>query len=93
VPVLRAAGVSACLLSPVGPALALECPERSGAHVNGAEWRLGDRDGQLFVAAGERRTSPLPETPLGIAGRVLTSRCGCGSEDPRVLLTEADRPS
>ncbi|WP_133915444.1 hypothetical protein [Streptomyces sp. NBC_00582] len=93
VPVLRAVGVTACLLSPVGPALALECPERGGAHVNGAEWRLGDRDGELFVAAGEQRTSPLPETPLGIAGRVVTGRCGCGSEDPRVLLAETDRPS
>ncbi|MFJ9907962.1 hypothetical protein ACIRVK_34660 [Streptomyces sp. NPDC101152] len=93
VPMLRAVGVSACVFSPVGPALALECPERGGAHVNGAEWRIGDRGGELFLAAGDQRTSPLPETPLGIAGRVLTGRCPCGSEDPRVLLAEADRPS
>lgn len=93
VPVLRAAGVSACLIAAVGPALVLECPERSGAHVNAAEWRVGERDGELFVAAGEGRASRLPETPLGLGGRVVTGRCGCGSEDPRVLLTEADRPS
>ncbi|MBW8793432.1 MAG: hypothetical protein JF597_07530 [Streptomyces sp.] len=92
VPMLRALGVPACLFSAVGPALALECPERSGAHVNGAEWRLGERDGELFVAAGEQRTSPLPETPLGIAGRVVSGRCGCGSEDPRVLLAETAQP-
>ncbi|MFI6467087.1 hypothetical protein [Streptomyces sp. NPDC050538] len=86
VPVLRGVGVSAALMAAVGPALALECPGRGGAHVNAAEWRVGVRDGQLSVAAGEERTSLLPETPLGIAGRVLTGRCACGSEDPRVLF-------
>ncbi|MGP4048537.1 hypothetical protein [Streptomyces sp. 2A115] len=90
VPLLRGVGVTASVISAVGPALALECPERSGAHVNAAEWRFGERDGQLTVAAGEGRASPLPETPLGIAGRVVTGRCGCGSENPRVLLAEAN---
>lgn len=90
VPVLRGVGVSACLISAVGPALALECPERNGAHVNAVEWRVAERDGQLFLAAGEQRTSALPETPLGIPGRVVAGRCGCGSEDPRVLLAEAN---
>ncbi|MGW1780491.1 hypothetical protein ACWCQQ_15310 [Streptomyces sp. NPDC002143] len=93
VPVLRGAGVPAFLISALGPALALECPERSGAHVNAAEWRVGERDGQLSVAAGEGRGSPLPETPLGIAGRVITARCACGSEDPRVLFAQADQLS
>jgi hypothetical protein len=90
VPLLRGVGVTASVISAVGPALALECPERSGAHVNAAEWRFGERDGQLTVAAGEGRTSPLPETPLGITGRVVVSRCGCGSDNPRVLLAEAN---
>jgi len=93
VPLLRGAGVPAALISAVGPALALECPERVGAHVNAAEWRVGERDGQLSVAAGEGRVSLLPETPLGIPGRVITGRCACGSENPRVLLAEANWPS
>jgi hypothetical protein len=93
IPVLRGVGVSACLFSALGPALALECPERCGAHVNAAEWRVGERDGQLSVAAAEGRASLLPETPLGVPGRVVTGRCACGSEDPRVQLAEADRPS
>ncbi|MFF4034276.1 hypothetical protein ACFYZ2_31770 [Streptomyces sviceus] len=94
VPMLRAVGVAASLFSPLGPALALECPARSGAHVNAAEWRVGERDGHLFLAAAEQRTSPLPETPLGIAGRVVAGRCACGSEDPRVLFAaaRADQP-
>ncbi|UXX91507.1 hypothetical protein N7U49_02435 [Streptomyces sp. AD2-2] len=93
VPVLRGVGVSAALMAAVGPALALECPERGGAHVNAAEWRVGVRDGQLSVAAGEERTSLLPETPLGIAGRVTTGRCACGSEDPRVHFAETTNKS
>ncbi|WP_328766812.1 hypothetical protein [Streptomyces sp. NBC_00286] len=90
VAVLRQAGVPAVLMTTVGPALALECPERAGAHVDGAEWRVGERDGGLFIAAGEGRGSGLPETPLGIAGQVVTARCGCGSEDPRVRLAEVN---
>jgi len=93
VPVLRGAGVSACLISAVGPALALECPQRCGAHVNAAEWRMGERDGELFVAAGDGRESRLPETPLGIPGRVVTGRCACGSEDPRLLLADINSSS
>ncbi|MET7452928.1 hypothetical protein ABZT03_13725 [Streptomyces sp. NPDC005574] len=89
VPVLRGLGIPAALIAAVGPALALECPERQGGHVNAAEWRVGARDGELFVAAGEQRTSSLPETPLGIAGRVVTGSCACGSQDPRVQLAEA----
>ncbi|MET7650073.1 MULTISPECIES: hypothetical protein [unclassified Streptomyces] len=93
VPLLRAVGTSAAQISAVGPALALECPEKCGAHVNAAEWRVGERDGRLFVAAGEGRASLLTETPLGLAGRVVTARCACGSEDPRVLLAGTDRLS
>ncbi|MFF0042981.1 hypothetical protein ACFYRG_43460 [Streptomyces mirabilis] len=93
VPMLHAVGVPGCVLSPLGPALAVECPERSGAHVSAAEWRVGERDGQLSVAAGEGRASPLSETPLGIAGRVVTGRCACGSDDPRVLFGEANQLS
>ncbi|MER5428106.1 hypothetical protein [Streptomyces sp. NPDC002588] len=92
-PLLNGVGIAACLISALGPALALECPERRGAHVNAAEWRVDERDGQLSVAAGEGRASVLPPTPLGIPGRVVTGRCACGSDDPRVLLAEAGRPS
>src|SRR5207247_11262711 len=42
---LRAAGVSAGVISVLGPALAIECPERAGAHVNAAEWKVAGRDG------------------------------------------------
>ncbi|MEU1370899.1 hypothetical protein ABZ454_32855 [Streptomyces sp. NPDC005803] len=90
-PVLRGAGVPAFAMTTVGPALALECPARAGAHVDSGAWRLSEEDGQLSIAAGEHRRSALAPTPLGIAGRVVTDRCACGNEDPRVLLAQADQ--
>jgi hypothetical protein len=83
---LRGAGVAAGVIAFLGPALALECAARRGAHVNAAEWRIGARDGELYVAAGPERTGRLAETPLGVRGTVETGRCPCGGEDPRVLL-------
>ncbi len=83
---LRGAGVSAGVISSLGPALAIECSERAGAHVNGAEWKVAARDGGLVVAAaGERAIGPA-ETVLEVAGSVVTERCACGSDDPRVLF-------
>ncbi|WP_433461894.1 hypothetical protein [Spirillospora sp. CA-128828] len=84
---LRAAGVRAGIIAPLGPALAIECAERSGAHVNRSEWHVSERDGVLAVAAvREKRGTGLDEIVLDTRGRVLTERCGCGSDDPRVVL-------
>jgi hypothetical protein len=83
---LRRAGVPAAVICPVGPALAVECPERCGAHVGAAAWRVGERDGRLTVASAPGRGAALPETVLAIAGRVVNGRCACGSSDPRVFF-------
>ncbi|MFV2177743.1 hypothetical protein ACFHW2_28910 [Actinomadura sp. LOL_016] len=84
---LRAAGVPAGIIAPLGPALAVECAERSGAHVNGAEWNVLERDGVLAVsAASEKRATGKGEIVLDTVGRVLADRCACGSADPRVIF-------
>nr|BFE38932.1 hypothetical protein GCM10010200_111830 [Actinomadura rugatobispora] len=84
---LREAGVPAGIMAPLGPALAVECAERSGAHVNGAAWEVVERDGALAVAAAsERRATGRQEIALDVVGRVLTDRCACGSDDPRVIF-------
>ena len=84
---LSAAGVPAGIISPLGPALAVQCAESAGAHVNGAEWTVTERDGGLVVAAvlEQRVTGPV-EIQLDTAGSVLAGRCPCGSDDPRVLF-------
>jgi hypothetical protein len=84
---LREAGVPAGIMAPLGPALAIECAERSGAHVSGAEWKVAERDGALTVAAAsEKRATGQGEIILDTPGRVLADRCACGSDDPRVIF-------
>ncbi|MFV2176661.1 hypothetical protein ACFHW2_28605 [Actinomadura sp. LOL_016] len=82
---LRNAGVSAAVLSTLGPALAIECPERAGAHVNRAEWTVGEREGRLVLTAAAVRTAAGREFVLETRGTVRTERCECGSDDPRVV--------
>jgi hypothetical protein len=84
VPLLAAAGVSAGVICLLGPALAVECGQRHGAHVNAEEWRVWDRGGELWIAAGASRAGRLGDTPLALRGGVTTQPCPCGSTDPRV---------
>src|SRR5271167_1289469 len=52
---LGGAGARPFVVTRVGPAIAVECPYRAGAHVNGAEWILTERGGELFIStAGPR---------------------------------------
>ncbi|UGQ11182.1 hypothetical protein LO772_30995 [Yinghuangia sp. ASG 101] len=84
---LRAAGVPAGVLAPLGPALAVECLQRHGAHVNAEEWQVSVRDHRLVVApAAARAASGWGEVELEDQGRVLSGACPCGSTDPRVLF-------
>ncbi|MFJ9445188.1 hypothetical protein ACIRRH_25470 [Kitasatospora sp. NPDC101235] len=85
-PELRAAGVATGVLAPFGPTLLVECPTNPGAHLNGAQWWVGARRGRLYLSSRPVRRCSLPETGLGLYGTVLTDRCGCGSDDPRVLV-------
>jgi hypothetical protein len=83
---LRAAGVPAGVFGRLGPALAIECLERNGAHVNPAEWRVEERDGQLVVAPAGDRAPGFGEVVIEEPGHLLAGTCGCGSDDPRVLF-------
>ncbi|TDU01748.1 hypothetical protein EDD99_0122 [Streptomyces sp. 846.5] len=83
---LRGAGVAAGTITPLGPALALECHLRQGAHVNAAEWRIAEREGELVLSAAPGRAPGLGEVLLGVGGSVVGERCDCGSDDPRVLF-------
>ncbi|MEU6752177.1 hypothetical protein ABZ914_38670 [Spirillospora sp. NPDC046719] len=83
---LRNAGVPAAIISTLGPALAIECPERTGAHVNRAEWTVTERDSGLAVTASTVRAVGHREFLVDAQGTVDTARCACGSDDPRVLF-------
>jgi len=85
---LRLAGIPAGVISFLGPALAIECRRKEGAHVNAAEWNVGERDGAIWVAPadGTGRCAGLGETLLTVRGSVDGEPCPCGSADPRVTF-------
>lgn len=83
---LSGAGLRPGVMTFAGPALTLECPERAGAHVDGAEWSVGSAGGELVLSTAGPRAFQVSGEALGIAGTVETGTCGCGSTDPRIRL-------
>jgi hypothetical protein len=83
-PLLRAVGLTAAIVTRVGPALAVECPAREGAHVNGAEWSVTSVDGELYLSTVGPRASQLDHERVHISGTVRADPCPCGRDDPRV---------
>jgi hypothetical protein len=84
---LVAAGARPFLLARVGPVLAVECPYRSGAHVNGAEWTLAERGGELSISTAGPRAHQVSRAPLGLRGTLADGPCGCGRAGQRVTVS------
>ena len=83
---LRQAGLDPGQFVILGPAIGLECRERSGAHVDVREWSVRSVDGQLRLSSVAPRAKQVTDAPLGVAGTVDTTPCPCGSTDPRVRI-------
>jgi hypothetical protein len=81
------AGGQPYVVARVGPALAVECPRRSGAHVNNAEWTLAERDGELLVSTAGPRAARLRDAATGARGTIESGPCGCGRDGQRVRGT------
>ena len=86
---LAEAGARPFLLTRIGPAIAVECSQRSGAHINDAEWTLTERGGELFVSTAGPRAHQVTEAATGLAGGVTAGPCGCGRDGQRVIVAEA----
>ena len=87
---LARAGARPFAVARVGPALAVECPHRGGAHLNGAEWILAERGGDLFISTAGPRAHQVREAPLGLRGALTDGPCGCGRSGQRVTMAEGD---
>jgi hypothetical protein len=85
-PALTTAELRPGLIALLGPALAMECPQRAGAHVNGAEWLVEETGDGLLLSTVAERAHQARRVPLGITGSVVSGSCPCGSADPRVRL-------
>lgn len=70
----------------VGPAIAVECPHRTGAHLNGAEWTLAERNGELFISTAGPRAHQISDAPLGLPGVLSNGPCACGRTGQRIVI-------
>jgi hypothetical protein len=85
---LTEAGAAPYLVARVGPAIAVECPYRSGAHLNSAEWTLAERGGELFLSTAGPRADQVSQVPVGLRGTLTEGDCACGRTGQRVTITE-----
>jgi hypothetical protein len=84
--VLASAGAQPFVVTRVGPAIAVECPHRSGAHLNSAEWTLAERGGELLISTAGPRAHQVTESALGIRGAISDGPCPCGRAGQRVTI-------
>jgi hypothetical protein len=85
---LAGAGTRPFIVTRVGPAVAVECPHRSGAHLNSAEWTLAERGGELFISTAGPRAHRVSEAAVGLPGAVTEGWCACGRTGQRVTITQ-----
>jgi hypothetical protein len=77
-------GVDALLWLHAGPAVAVECLARAGAHVD-VRWAPAIDNGELVVH-GQPDQLLSARIATGLPARLLTTPCDCGSVDPRIVL-------
>ena len=80
------AGGQPFVVTRVGPAIAVECPQRAGAHLDGAEWTLAGRDGSLFISTAGPRAHQVSDAATGLRGTVTDGPCECGRTGQRVTV-------
>jgi hypothetical protein len=83
---LRANGLAPAVFAMLGPALALECPQRAGAHLDPAEWRVEAVGGNLVLTTVGARAHLARDLDLGVTGAVDDSPCPCGLPGRRIRL-------
>ncbi|MET0372100.1 MAG: hypothetical protein ABW039_12085 [Sphingobium sp.] len=81
-------GATVLRCAKIGPALALECLEKGGLHLDGREWALSAPERTIRMTSRMARIHPLDDVDTGVAGTVDHSACACGSRDPRVILRD-----
>jgi hypothetical protein len=67
---LRAAGVAAWRLVPLGPAYALEPPAGGGVRYDQREWFVEEKQGELLLTSLARRAAPFVRLHTGVSGSV-----------------------
>lgn len=69
----------------VGPAIAMECGEASGAHIDRREWQVSIEDGEVVLSSRLQRCMPFDQYRTGIKATLINGTCRCGVAGPRLL--------
>jgi hypothetical protein len=72
----------------IGPAIAMECPYKNGAHIDRFEWQVEAIDGELVLSSRVERCAEFSQYRTGTRGVVHHGSCQCGNPDPRVILSD-----
>ena len=70
----------------VGPAVALECREGAGAHIDRFEWDIEQVDGEVVLTSRLERSMAFERVRTGIHAHVKHGACKCGNPDPRIMF-------
>ena len=79
---LRGGGLTALAMTTVGPALALECLQRDGLHLDESLWTFVTREGRIFGMPND--SSAESEVDTGVLGTLVDGLCGCGTVGRRL---------
>lgn len=85
---LTDAGARPYTVTRIGPALAIECPDRAGSHLDPDEWTVAEGGGELLVSTAGPRLHRAAGAPTRLRGSVLAGPCGCGRTGQRVIVSE-----
>jgi hypothetical protein len=79
-------GLAPAALQMLGPATAMECPQRSGSHLDPRAWTATANGDRIEVRPAANRDLAVEPVVSERPGRILAGPCACGSDDPRVIL-------
>jgi hypothetical protein len=79
-------GLSPAAVHVLGATVAIECPQRAGAHLDPDAWVMSPAGDRVAAAPAPARNLAMQPVLSDRPGRVLNGPCGCGCEHPRLVL-------
>ena len=82
-------GIKPYRMLEAGPAFAMECAERDGAHLDASEWTLEVHRGELLVSSRLERAQSFARYATDVRGDLIMDLCRCGLSDIRIRVEHA----
>lgn len=79
-------GLHPYLWLPLGPAVAVECRARGGAHIDARVWRVESAGGEIVLSSRQRSTFAVDHLRTGVQGAIRSDPCSCG-RDLRIVTS------